>query len=391
MRLSDVATIGAGDPAPQGKQYYEGGTYLFVRTQDVGRVKYSRKFQGTKDKVNNKAVKEKGLRLWPKGTTLLPKSGASTLLNNRVRLSEPAYVSSHLATVIPKDCILSLFLYYNLCQLDVRRLLRNPGYPSLSIEDLGSVRISLPPLKEQKIISSSLDSIDEMIEMTENVTAKTEQLREALLHELLTRGASGHHGEWIEVPGKARPPPPWKVVKLGDIAEVQKGTSFTSKELVPGDIPVIAGGREPAYYHRYSNRPSNAITISASGAASGYVSFHREPIFATDCTTVLSKSELSITNYIYYFLKHSQSKIYRLRTGSALPHLYPRDITRFEVVLPPLEEQILIVKYLDIISEVIDQNRQVINYQSMLRDALLHELLIRGLPDNHNYRFSRWR
>ena len=208
VRLSDVATIGAGDPAPQGKQYYEGGTYLFVRTQDVGRVKYSRKFQGTKDKVNNKAVKEKGLRLWPKGTTLLPKSGASTLLNNRVRLSEPAYVSSHLATVIPKDCILSLFLYYNLCQLDVRRLLRNPGYPSLSIEDLGSVRISLPPLKEQKIISSSLDSIDEMIEMTENVTAKTEQLREALLHELLTRGASGHHGEWIEVPGKARPPPP---------------------------------------------------------------------------------------------------------------------------------------------------------------------------------------
>ena len=189
----------------------------------------------------------------------------------------------------------------------------------------------------------------------------------------------------------APPPPPWKVVKLGDIAEVQKGTSFTSKELVPGDIPVIAGGREPAYYHRYSNRPSNAITISASGAASGYVSFHREPIFATDCTTVLSKSELSITNYIYYFLKHSQSKIYRLRTGSALPHLYPRDITRFEVVLPPLEEQILIVKYLDIISEVIDQNRQVINYQSMLRDALLHELLIRGLPDNHNYRFSRWR
>ena len=241
-----------------------------------------------------------------------------------------------------------------------------------------------PSLAKQRHIASVLDSVEKSIGQTEHVVAKTEQLRDALLHELLTRGVPEYHEEWIEVPDKARPPPPWKVVKLGDIAEVQKGSSFTSKELVPGDIPVIAGGREPAYYHRYSNRPSNTITISASGAASGYVSCRREPIFATDCTTVFSKSELSITNYIYYFLKHSQRKIYRLRTGSALPHLYPRDIARFKVMLPPLEEQILICKYLDIISEVIDQNRQVINIQSKLRDALLHELLIIGLPDNHN-------
>lgn len=169
---------------------------------------------------------------------------------------------------------------------------------------------------------------------------------------------------------------------MGDIAEVQKGTSFTSKDLVPGDIPVIAGGREPAYYHKYFNRPSNMITISASGAASGYVSFHREPIFATDCTTVFSKSELSITNYIYYFLKHSQNEIYRLRTGSALPHLYPRDIARFKVILPPLKEQILIAGYLDIVSEVIDQHRLVVYRQSKLRYALLHELLTRRSPDN---------
>lgn len=217
VRLSDVATIGVGDPAPQGQQYYEGGVHLFVRTQDVGRVKHSRKFRVTKDKVNNKAVKEKSLRLWPKGTTLIPKSGASTLLNNRVRLSEPAYVSSHLATVIPKSNILSLFLYYNLCLLDVRRLLRNPGYPSLSIEDLGSIRIPLPPLQEQEMISSSLESIDEMIEMIENVIFKTRQLRDSLFHELLSRGLPGHHKEWKEVPRLGIIPVSWQVVRLGEI------------------------------------------------------------------------------------------------------------------------------------------------------------------------------
>ena len=172
---------------------------------------------------------------------------------------------------------------------------------------------------------------------------------------------------------------------MGIIADVQKGTSFTSKDLVPGDIPVIAGGHEPAYYHKYSNRPPNTITVSASGDA-GYVSFHRGPIFASDCTTIRSKPELSMTNYIYYFLKHNQNKLYRLRTGSALPHLYPRDIARFQIILPPLEEQILIARYLDSVTEAIDRNRQVIDRQSRLHDALLHELLTRGLYGHHNER-----
>ena len=174
----------------------------------------------------------------------------------------------------------------------------------------------------------------------------------------------------------------WKVVRLEEVAEIQKGTSFTSKELEPGDVPVIAGGREPAYYHKCSNRPPNTITVSASGDA-GYVSFHREPIFATDCTTVRSKPQVSVTNYIYHFLKHNQNKLYRLRTGSALPHVYPRDIARFQIILPPLEKQINIADILDSVEEEIEQTENVINKTEQLRYSLLHELLSRGLPGHH--------
>lgn len=174
----------------------------------------------------------------------------------------------------------------------------------------------------------------------------------------------------------------WKVVRLEEVAEIQKGTSFTSKELEPGDVPVIAGGREPAYYHKCSNRPPNTITVSASGDA-GYVSFHREPIFATDCTTVRSKPQVSVTNYIYHFLKHHQNKLYRLRTGSALPHVYPRDIARFQITLPLLEKQINIADILDSVEEEIEQTENVINKTEQLRYSLLHELLSRGLPGHH--------
>ena len=62
------------------------------------------------------------------------------------------------------------------------------------------VPILLPPLPEQRAIAAVLDSIDDAIEGTEAVIAATEQLRDSLLHELLTRGVPG----WHTVEGRAR-------------------------------------------------------------------------------------------------------------------------------------------------------------------------------------------
>lgn len=170
---------------------------------------------------------------------------------------------------------------------------------------------------------------------------------------------------------------------MGDIAEIQKGTSFTSKDLVPGDVPVIAGGREPPYYHKYFNRPPNTITVSASGDA-GYVSFHRDPIFASDCITVRPKPEVLVTKYTYYFLKHNQNNIYRLRTGSALPHVYRKDIARFKIILPPLEEQFYISDMLDSVVSAIERTENIVTKADQLRYSLLNELLTLGIPDNYN-------
>ena len=60
-----------------------------------------------------------------------------------------------------------------------------------------------PPtaVPEQRAIAAVLDSIDEAIECTEAVIAAAERLRDALLHELLTRGVPGWHSEWKEAPG----------------------------------------------------------------------------------------------------------------------------------------------------------------------------------------------
>ena len=58
-----------------------------------------------------------------------------------------------------------------------------------------------PPLPEQRAIAAVLDSIGDAIEGTEAVIAATGQLRDSLLHQLLTRGVPGWHTEWKDVPG----------------------------------------------------------------------------------------------------------------------------------------------------------------------------------------------
>lgn len=401
MRLSDVATIGAGDPAPQGKQYYEEGAHLFVRTQDVGRVKHSRKFHGTKDKVNNKAVKEKGLRLWPKGTTLIPKSGASTLLNNRVRLSEPAYVSSHLATVVPKDNISSLFLYYNLCLLDVRRLLRNPGYPSLSIEDLGSVRISLPSLPEQEMISSSLDSIDDIIDIIESVINKTEQLRDSLLHGLLTQGLPGHHKEWKEVPGLGIIPASWQVVHLSDISEIITGNTppRVNKEYYGGQIPWVKPSDLRSHYVSESDEylttkgvtvarlvPEGSVLVSCIGTV-GEVAIAKIPLCFNQQINALIPIDTVLSSFLYWSILYKTEYIQSITPKTAVPILNKKQFSQIRISLPSPSEQKIIAQILNSIDMVLEHNIYIIHtfkvLSKSLRGYLLNQVLYNNLEEKN--------
>lgn len=68
----------------------------------------------------------------------------------------------------------------------------------------------------------------------------------------------------------------WKA--LGEVAQIKRGTSITKSSVVDGDVPVIAGGRTPAYYHNISNRNGQTIVIAGSGAYAGFVSWWEQPI-----------------------------------------------------------------------------------------------------------------
>ena len=137
-------------------------------------------------------------------------------------------------------------------------------------------------------------------------------------------------------------------VELQKVCNFNRGTSITSKEVKGGDVPVVSGGQQPAFYHNVANREANSITIAGSGAYAGYVSFWEEPIFCADSFTVDVKNKNKLDKrYLYYFLLNKQNYIYSRKQGVGIPHVHGKDIARLQIPLPPLAVQREIVRILD--------------------------------------------
>ena len=168
-------------------------------------------------------------------------------------------------------------------------------------------------------------------------------------------------------------PQGWKEEELGKHADIKRGSTITKKQVVLGDYPVIAGGKEAAYYHNEYNRQPPVITVSGSGASAGYVNYWEVPIFASDCSTIEEK-DLNI-KYIYYFLKSRQQELLDKQVGVAIPHVSPKDIYPLLIPYPTDEdEQEYIVKTLDAVAEMIKLRKETIQLTKDLIPAIFQEM-----------------
>lgn len=149
-----------------------------------------------------------------------------------------------------------------------------------------------------------------------------------------------------------------KIDYLFKFTSIQKGKSITKSKTIEGDIPVIAGGQNPAYFHNESNRDGNVITISASGAYAGFINYFENPIFASDCNTIISLDEENLpTKLIFYILKVIQPQFYQLQRGQAQPHVYKDDIEKVKI---PVLNKNLAFKILEKISLLEKKSKTIV-------------------------------
>ena len=225
------------------------------------------------------------------------------------------------------------------------------------------IHIPIPPLPEQRAIATALSDVDGLLGGLDRLIAKKRDLKQAAMQQLLTGQTRlpGFHGEW-------------EVTRLGDVLQIKKGQLITSSTLMPGDIPVIAGGKQPAYYHASANRFGRTVTISASGASAGYVAHYDEPIFASDCSTI-SESESYCLDFIFYQLLYKQQTIYKAQTGGAQPHIHAKDLNPILFMFPPIPEQTAIASVLTAMDAELAALTQRREKTRALKQAMMQELL----------------
>lgn len=185
-------------------------------------------------------------------------------------------------------------------------------------------------------------------------------------------------------------PVEWK--PLGEVAELKRGKTITAKVAIDGGIPVISGGQQPAYYHNEANRTGETITVAGSGAYAGFIMYWDEPIFVSDAFSIKPNIEVLNTRYTYYFLLQNQGKIYNLKKGSGVPHVYPKDLALLTIPIPPLETQQKIVKILDkfteleatLEAELALRKRQYQYYRDFLLD--FDNQIVWGIADGDGYK-----
>jgi type I restriction enzyme S subunit len=187
--LGDVAEVGAGNSAPQAERLFAGGTYPFFRTSDAGRIRLGDIHEAA-DYLNDEGIK--GLRRFPKGTILFPKSGASTFLNHRVMLGVEGFVSSHLATIVAdKTQIDPRFLLYFLTTISAQDMIQDHAYPSLNLPSIAGIRVLVPPLPEQRRIVGILDEAFEGIATAKANAEKNLHNARALFDSILNAAITG--------------------------------------------------------------------------------------------------------------------------------------------------------------------------------------------------------
>ena len=140
--------------------------------------------------------------------------------------------------------------------------------------------------------------------------------------------------------------------KLGEVCKFRRGSSITKKDVTGGDIPVIAGGQKPAYYHNIANRNGETISVSSSGAYAGFVNFWTIPIFLSDSFSVDPDLKILLPKYVFYFLKNLQEEIHLSKKGGGVPHVRGSDLAAMKIPIPPFPIQGEIVKILNMFTEL---------------------------------------
>jgi type I restriction enzyme S subunit len=249
------------------------------------------------------------------------------------------------------------YLYYFL--LFIRHILLHNAYDSvmknLTLDMLRDYEMYLPPMEEQKRVVDVLQTIDNKIETNNKINRNLEEQAFALFDSYFPNVMYGEN-------------------RIGDYISPSRGKNLVTKDAIPGDVPVVAGGLSPSTYHNEANTIGPVLTISASGANAGYVALWNQSVWSSDSSYIDS----SMTDDVYFWyimLKKRQKEIFDSQTGSAQPHIYPKHIDVMSVIELDKDNIEIYTREVTPMFIMIGNNNEENLNLSVVRDSLLPKLM----------------
>ncbi len=349
-----------GTPDTEVAEYWN-GDIAWCTPSDITKLD-TKYIESTEVKITAKGLKESS-------ATLLPPR--SIVVCTRATIGSAAICNTEIATnqgfknIITNETANPEWLYYNIIYSKPRlvRLGCGSTFLEVSKKDFSRFKIVAPLLEEQRKIAEVLGVWDEAIEKQARLIEKLALRKRGLMQRLLSAK--------LRLPGFSEP---WKKVKVGEICLIKKGKPLSFSQIKEGIYPVIAGGKTSPYSHNeYTDE--RVITISASGAYAGFVSFHESKIWASDCSVIYPRNGLSVLKYIYALLSYKQSYIYSLQVGGAQPHVFPKDISNIIVNIPKEKEQTAIAEVLTAADREIELAKEKLERLRRQKRGLMQQLL----------------
>ncbi len=265
-----------------------------------------------------------------------------------------------------KDIIKNIFLYYFL-KVNQNYLYensnRNATPYSISKDKILDFEIPLPPLNEQIAIANILSALDHYLYTLDALILKKESVKKALSFELLSqrKRLKGFNQAWQRV-------------RLGDICEITTGSLDANEMVHYGKYRFYTCAKEYYFIDKYAF-DTEAILISGNGAYVGYVHYYKGKFNAYQRTYVLNNFSEHIIFVKYFLTMFLQSHIQTNRNEGNTPYIVMATLKDFEILLPPLNEQIAIANILSALDHEIISLKNKKRQFDNIKKALNHDLM----------------
>jgi type I restriction enzyme S subunit len=274
----------------------------------------------------------------------------------------------------------------------------------IKLEDLTGFTFFYPKDNQEILrIVKILDTIDTAIQQTQAIINKLKQLKQGLLHDLLTRGV-GANGElrpcYEDAPHlyKESPlgwiPKEWEVVTLEEVADVARG-KFTHRPrndpafyggsfpfIQTGDVTAVKGGFVSQYSQTLSVRgilvsqefPAQtiAITIAANIADTAILAF---PMYFPDSVVGAIVKTTANVRYIELCIRRSKRSLDAKAPQSAQKNINLQDLRPLRVPLPLKSEQDEIANRYDVLEKRISDEEAILFKLMKEKSGLMDDLL----------------